>query len=69
MQNYDYIIIGAGRVTSPLAPLLKERGIVAKKTKPPFYQRGLTVIDYAGTAIYSAEATPLGIGSLSSIMP
>ena len=32
-NQYEYIIIGAG--TSPLTPLLKERGIVAQKNKAP----------------------------------
>ncbi|GEM_PF-5173693 len=34
-NQYDYIIIGAGGWTSPLTPLLKERGMCCSKNKAP----------------------------------
>lgn len=80
--NYNIIIIGAGqsnastssaqRLTLTPIPL---RGTRPKgnenesheNKKPPF--SGRLGMDYAGTAMYSAEAVPLGIGSLSSNNP
>jgi len=52
--HYDTIIIGAGQKDLTLGPLLKGEGTRRAKIKPPFCQRGLVVIDYAGTAMYSA---------------
>jgi hypothetical protein len=53
-NQYDYIIIGAGQKGLTLNPSLKGEGTCGAKTKPSFYQRGLMVIDHAGTAMYSA---------------
>jgi len=52
--HYDTIIIGAGQSDLTPSPSPKGEGNILPKTKPPFCKRGLMVIDYAGTAMYSA---------------
>ena len=67
-NHYD-TIIGAGQKDLTPSPSPKRRGESLRKNKALVFQRGLIVIDYAGTAIYSAYAVLSGIGSLSSIIP
>ena len=67
--HYDTIIIGAEQKDLTPSPSPYGRGDVSRKNKAPAFQQGLVVIDYAGTAMYSADAVASGIGSLSSINP
>ena len=65
-NHYDTIIIGAGHFPLTLPSPTGRGGLVAQKQGPVFTgARGR----YAGTAMYSAEAVPSGIGSLSSSKP
>jgi len=69
-NHYDTIIIGAGYNDLTPSPSPAGRGgRAAQKQNPRFSTRIFGSVSYAGMAIYSAEATPSGIGNLSSIMP
>jgi hypothetical protein len=72
MNQYDTVIIGAGQsdLTLPFGhPSPKGEGNARLANKKPLFSQRLGVIDYAGTAMYSAEAVLSGIGSLSSSNP
>ncbi len=64
-NQYDYIIIGAGHnglVAAAYLAKAKNKALVSPT-------RAYGIVRYAVTAMYSAEAAPSGIGSLSSIKP
>ena len=63
MYNPKLIIV-AGRSAAG-----KSTHANAKKKAPVFSTRASGVVHYVATAMYSADAVPSGIGSLSSIKP